>query len=114
MGAERLPMRRIREVLRLKYERGLSQRAIAAACGVGAGTVCEYLDRVERAGLGWPLPEEMDDAALEARLFPPAQSSRERVAPDLLHIHQELRKVGVTLHLLWEEYRQVHGESGYG
>jgi transposase len=112
MGAERLPMRKIREILRLKHE-GLGHRAIAQACGVGVGTVSEYLRRVQRAGLGWPLPPEVDEPTLEARLFPPAETGRERVAPDLVWIHQELKRVGVTLHLLWEEYREVHGD-GYG
>jgi transposase len=107
-------MRQIREVLRLKHEKGLSQRAIARACGLGSGTVSEYLGRGKGAGLCWPLPAEMDDAALEARLFPRPEAGRERVQPDLLHIHQELRRAGVTLYLLWEEYRQAYGESGYG
>ncbi len=114
MGAERLPMRRIREVLRLKYEGGLRHRAIARACGVGVGTVWEYVDRARRAGLGWPLPTNLDDTALEARLFPAPQPGRERAMPDLASLHQELKGVGVTLHLLWEEYRGVHGEDGYG
>jgi transposase len=106
-------MRQLREILRLKQEQGLHHRAIARACGVGVGTVSEYLRRVKAAGLGWPLPPELDEAALEARLFPPAGPVRERVAPDPAWIHQELRRVGVTLHLLWEEYRQVHPD-GYG
>jgi transposase len=114
MGAERLPMRRIREVLRLKYERGLSHRAIARASGVGVGTVWEHLARAKRAGLAWPLPAELDDSELEARLFPPPPVGRERVMPDLAEVHQELKGVGVTLHLLWQEYREVHGEGGYG
>ena len=107
-------MRQIREVLRLKHEKGLSQRAIARACGLGSGTVSEYLGRVKGAGLCWPLPAEMDDAALEARLFPRPEAGRERVQPDLLLVQQELRRAGVTLYLLWEEYRQAHGENGYG
>ena len=113
MGAQRLPMRRIREILRLKHESGLSQRAVAQACGVGLGTVSEYLGRAARAGLGWPLPPELDEAALEARLFVPSALARERVSPDLVLVHQELKRVGVTLHLLWEEYREVHPD-GYG
>lgn len=113
MGAERLPMRQIREILRLKHERGLSYRAIARACGVGVGTVAEYLGRSERAGLGWPLPPELDEAALEARLFPPPEPGRDRIAPDLVWIYSELKRAGVTLHLLWEEYRAVHAD-GYG
>ena len=113
MGASRLPMRQIREILRLKYEGGLGHRAIARSCGVGLGTVSEYVGRARRAGLAWPLPPELDDAALEARLFVPAAPGRERAAPDLVWIHQELKRAGVTLHLLWEEYRTAH-EDGYG
>ena len=113
MGAERLLMRQIREILRLKHERGLHHRAIAKSCGVGVGTVSEYLRRVQQAGLTWPLPPELDDAALEVRLFKPPEVVRERAAPDLAWIHQELKRTGVTLHLLWEEYREVHPD-GYG
>jgi len=114
MGAKRLPMRKLREILRLKYERHLRHRAIARACGVGVGTVSEYLRRAQRAGVGWPLPEGLDDATLEARLFvPPTEPRRERIPPDLVAIHQELKRSGVTLHLLWEEYRQVQPQ-GYG
>jgi transposase len=112
MGAERLPMRRIREILRLKNEGGLSHRAIAQACGVGLGTVSEYLQRAERCGLAWPLPAELDEAALEALLFPTARMLKRRL-PDLAELHQELKRAGVTLHLLWEEYREVHSD-GYG
>ena len=113
MGAERLLMRQIREILRLKYEGGLGHRAIARACGVGVGTVSEYVGRALRAGLAWPLPCSMDEAALEAVLFPAPTAGRDRVAPDLAGVHQELKRVGVTLHLLWEEYRQVYPD-GYG
>ena len=101
MGAKRLSMRQLREILRLKHEQQLTHRAIARACGVGVGTVSEYVGRAARAGLEWPLPGELDEAALEARLFPGAgPGSRERVAPDIERIHQELKRVGVTLHLL--------------
>ncbi len=113
MGAKRLPMRQIREILRLKHGQGLHHRAIARACGVGAGTVSEYLQRAQRAGLGWPLPAELDDTALEARLFQAPAPAAGRAVPDYSSVHQELKRVGVTLHLLWEEYRQVHPE-GYG
>jgi transposase len=105
-------MRQIREILRLKHE-GLGHRAIARACGAGVGTVSEYLRRAQRAGVGWPLPPELDETTLEARLFPPAEPGREQVPPDLVWIHQELKRPGVTLHLLWEEYREVH-RDGYG
>ncbi len=113
MGAERLLMRQIRGILRLKHEQGLHHRAIARACGVGVGTVSEYLQRVQQAGLGWPLPPELDDAALEARLFTAPAPARERMAPDCVWIHQELKRTGVTLALLWQEYRENHAH-GYG
>jgi transposase len=111
---ERLPMRKIREILRLRHEKGLSQRAVAAACGMGAGTVSEYLSRAVQAGVHWPLPPELDDSVLEARLFPTLPPCGGRVPPDLPWVHQELKKAGVTLLLLWEEYRQAHVESAYG
>jgi len=115
MGAERLPMKRIREVLRLRHEKGLSQRLIARACGMGAGTVSEYLARATQAGVTWPVPVDLDDASLEARLFPVVPPGEERVPPDLLKIHQELKlkRPGVTLLLLWQEYREAHAD-GYG
>ncbi len=112
MGAARLLMRRIREVLRLKHERGLGHRAIAKACGVGVGTVSEYVTRASRAGLSWPLPSELDDSSLEARLFSAPASVSDRTLPDCDRIHQELKRVGVTLQLLWEEYREDHA-NGY-
>ena len=77
-------MRKIREILRLRHEKGLSQRAVAAACGMGAGTVSEYLSRAAQAGVHRPLPPELDDSVLEARLFPTLPPGGGRVAPDLL------------------------------
>lgn len=112
MGAERLPMRRTRDVLRLKHE-GLSHRAIARACSIGVGTVSDYVQRAARAGLGWPIPHDVDDAALEGRLFSQPTPAVDRAMPDLSSIHQELKRTGVTLQLLWEEYREVHPEAGY-
>ena len=108
MPARRLLMRKIREVLRLRHEQGLSHQAVARVCALGVGTVNRYLRRAVEAGLGWPLPVELDDAALEARLFPRAAPVHERVRPECAHIHRELKRDGVTLQLLWEEYAQVH------
>ncbi len=59
MPTERLSMRRIRDVLRLKHAQGLSERAIATSLGLGKGTVGAYLGRARKAGLGWPLPEAL-------------------------------------------------------
>jgi transposase len=107
-------MRRLRDVLRLKYEAGLPHRAIAQACSVGLGTVSSFLTRATAAGLTWPLPEGLDDAALEARLFArPADAARlDRTVPEWPHLHQELKRSGVTLQLLWNEYRAAH-PTGY-
>ena len=115
MATTRLPMRRLRELLRLKYEAGLSHRAIAQACMVGLGTVTSYLQRAAAAGLTWPLPEDLDEATLEARLFarPRFASARHRPLPDWPPLHHELKKPGVTLQLLWLEYRAQH-PTGYG
>ncbi|MBI2829418.1 MAG: IS21 family transposase [Acidobacteria bacterium] len=105
-------MRKLRELLRLKYEAGLSHRAIAQACAVGLGTVTTYLQRAAAAGLRWPLPDDLDDAALDARLFARAAGPPDRVVPDWSALHQELKKPGVTLALLWTEYRALH-PGGY-
>lgn len=115
MSQERLPLRKIREVLRLHHEAGLSNRAIARACRVSNSTVGEYLRRAGDAGLGWPLPEGMDEDGLYRRLFPEPTNpgAQERAMPDWETVHRELSKRGVTLMLLWEEYRENHPE-GYG
>ncbi len=67
MGEKRLPMRKLREILRLKYARRMGHRAIARACGVGVGTVSEYVSRARDADLSWPLPSDLDDGTLEAQ-----------------------------------------------
>ena len=71
MSRERLSMRKVKDVLRLKWGSGLSERKIARTCGIARSTVAEYLRRAQTAGLIWPLPDDVDDAALEQRLFPP-------------------------------------------
>jgi hypothetical protein len=71
VAAVRLSVRKIKEVLRLHHERGLSARQIARACGIGRTTVAAYLSRAKAAGLSWPLPEDLDHRTLEERLFPP-------------------------------------------
>ena len=100
-------MRKIREVLRLKFEERLGHRAIAAACGIGASTVSDYVARAGQHGVAWPLAPELDDVALEQALFPAAAPTFEaRVAPDLRAVHEELKRKGVTLRLLWHEYAE--------
>jgi transposase len=116
MPTERLSMRRIRDLLRLKYAQGLSSRAIASSLSISKGAVGAYLSRVRAAGLSWPLPPELDDDdALELLLFPGQIGSRvpERPVPDWGAVDRELRRKGVTRALLWEEYRATYPE-GYG
>ncbi len=111
MGAKRLQMRKLREILRLKYARRMGHRAIARACGVGVGTVSEYVRRARQAGLSWPLPADLDDRTLEAQLFAAPEPDRDRIPPDTARIHRELKRTGVTLQLLWEEYAEVHPDG---
>ena len=106
-------MRKIREVLRLHHEAGLSQKKIAQAIGISKGAVAKYLSLSRAQGFEWPLPPEVDDAALEQRLFPVAERPVRLVEPDFGVIHQELKRKGVTLQLLWSEYMTVHGERAY-
>ena len=115
MPAERLSMRKVREVLRLKYACGASERVIARSVGIGRTAIGEYIRRAAVIGITWPVPEELDDAALERKLFAPAgyNPPRSKPLPEWGHIHAELRRRGVTLALLWEEYRGLHPD-GYG
>ena len=100
MAKRRLPMRQLRQILKLKYHTGLTHREIAKACSIGAGTVSTYIARAREAGLTWPLPPELDDATLEKRLFKLAQvAGTARPLPEWATIHRELKRVGVTLHL---------------
>jgi transposase len=113
MPAARSSMRKIKEVLRLKYESELSCRQIAASLKLSVGVISKYTKAAEAAALSWPLPDGMDDATLEAQLFPPAASAREHVMPDCAFIHQELKRKGVTLMLLWEEYQASCAGQAY-
>ncbi len=98
-------MRRIREVLRLKHECALSNAQIAAALGIAKGSVANYLAAANAAGLSHTDALALDDATLDARLHPQRYVYPEFAVPDFVHIHRELRRKGVTLQLLWEEYR---------
>ena len=105
-------MRKIREVLRLYFAAALSIRAIARSLGTSPSTVGDYLRRAKVAGLSWPVPESVDDAGLERRLFPvPLPSRTARPLPDWSEVHRELRRKNVTLSLLWQEYKETHPEG---
>jgi transposase len=94
-------MRKIREILRLKWEQGLSHRQIAESCQVARPTVTEYLERATAVGLSWPLPVDLDETALERLLFPPRVRPTEpqRAVPDWGTVHTELQRKSVTLFL---------------
>jgi transposase len=99
----------------LRLGRRLSQRAVADSVGLSLGAVNGYLGRARRAGLGWPLPDDLDDERLERLLFPPPPDvpAERRPVPDWAAVHRELRRPNVTLALLWEEYRSG-GADGFG
>lgn len=108
-------MKKIREVLRLKFDKGASVRQIAGSCKVSVSTVSEYLCRADAAGFRWPLPDGLTDEELDRALYPPAVKAGEppRPLPDWSKVRSELSRKGVTLLLVWREYRQAHPE-GYG
>jgi len=115
MPQERLTMRKIREILRMKWELKLSERVIARSCCISRSTVAEYVRRAEAAGLKWPLPEDQNDNQLFELLYPKTQqlTPKATTMPDWEKVHLELRKKGVTLRLLWVEYLEKNPE-GYG
>jgi hypothetical protein len=92
-------IRRRETLLRLRLSSGLSQRVVGESVGLSQGAVCHYLNRAQRAGLSWPLPDGLDDQALEALLFPPPPDipPDRRPKPDLAWVHRELRRPNVTL-----------------
>jgi transposase len=107
-------MRKVRDVLRLKHTLGMSLRQISEATGVGKTVVGEYVRRAAVIGITWPVPEEIDDAELERRLFPVAgATAAPRPAIDWRQVHEEMKRRSVTLVLLWQEYR-AEQVDGYG
>ena len=113
MPAERLTMRKIREVFRLKFDCDISNRQIAKSCNIARSTVAEYLFRFQQAALSWPLPQDIDDNQLEQLLYPqmPTLPAHERPLPDWSYIHQQLRHKSVTLMLLWQEHKELHPQG---
>ena len=104
MAQRRLTMRKIKEILRLKWGLGLSARQVAASLRISHSTVGEYLKRAEQAGLDWAQVESMSEASIAEQLFPPKKANRERAEPDWAQVDIELQQKGVTRMLLWEEY----------
>jgi transposase len=115
MPQEALSMRKIREVLRLRYDLGLLQQEIARSCSICQSSVHRYLERASAAGLSWPLPEDCDDRRLNELLFPSEPSGERppaRAPLDFAEIQRQLQShKHMTLQLLWEEYRQGQPEG---
>jgi transposase len=111
MPKERLSMRKIRDVLRLTAA-GTSARQIAESLGMARSTVAECARRATLAGVSWPIPEGLDEAELERRIYPPVLSDKALPPlPDWSEVHAELSRKGVTLMLLWQEYKAGHPDG---
>jgi len=116
MANRRLPVRKTKEILRLKYACGLSAREIARSCNVARSTVADYLRRAMAAGVNWPEVADLTEAQLEQRLFPTEHlpSSVHRPPPDCEHIYNQLRcyrNINLTLTQLWLEYKAEHPDG---
>ena len=105
MPAHRMNMRMIKDVLRLKFDGGFSHDRIAASLGISKGVVTKYVGLAGAAGLDWAIACDMDEGELERRLLGKPTGPAAYAQPDYGRIHQELRRKGVTLTLLWEEYQ---------
>jgi len=117
VSAFRMPMFKTKDVLRMHFEARLSRRQIARALSLSRAGVQTTIGRAEKAGLAWPLPEEMTDAALESRLYPSPTSTTGRPPiplPDWSEVRRELTNKHVTRRIVWEEYRDKHPDGiGY-
>ncbi len=115
MARKPVSMRKAKEILRLKHEQGLTNRQIGACLNLSHVSVGKYLRRAATVGLGWPLPENVREDAIDVLLLSGASTSKQppRPLPDATQIYGELQRKHVTLRLLWEEYRREHLD-GYG
>lgn len=115
MAKARLSMRKIREVLRLKFDCALSGHQIAQSCQISRSTVADYLCRFEKAGLSWPLPEDLSEEELDTKLFPlGASEPSAKPLPDFDYIYREIKahkKFNLTLDQLWREYKEQYPEG---
>jgi transposase len=102
-------MLKAREILRLKFEAGLSLREIGRSCNCGKSTVSEVLERAEKAGITWPI--DLSDKQLMSALYPPVEIRNAPPEPDLEYVFYEMKKKSVTLMLLWEEYKDKHPDG---
>ena len=112
MAKAPLSMRKIESVLSLRHQ-GLSVREIGLSLSLSPSTVNDYLRRATAAGISWPLAPEWGERELHQALFEAANAVRRRPQPDCAYLHGELRKKGVTLQLLHEEYLALYPDDGY-
>jgi hypothetical protein len=113
MPTKRLSMRRIHRLMTLRFGAGAATREISRELGISHSTVREYLSRIAAAGISWPLPAEVTDEELERQLFVNGGAragARHYVEPDWA-VARELKRPGVNLMILWEEYRAVHADG---
>ena len=121
MSRSHVSMRKVREILRLRFDLKHSYQKIAASVGVSSSTASDTCARAKRAGLSWPLPPELTDGELEDLLYPSAASKSDHLACstettdsksiDFPYIHKELKRKSVTLTLLWNEYNTQHPDG---
>jgi transposase len=112
-------MRKIKEVLRLKFESQLSEHEIAYSCQISRTTVRDYIKRATTAGLDWSEASALNEEQIIGRLFPVilaalAMPGEERPLPDFQYIYDQLktyRKYNLTLTQLWSEYKEAHPEG---
>ena len=111
MATQRLSMRKIREIVRMKSE-GRSHREVAASLRLSVGVVSKIVKRAELAGVAWPAADQLKDSELEERIYgPPRKPGAQRPLPDPTYIHTERKKVGVTLELLHLEHLEQHPDG---
>src|SRR5687767_1486804 len=114
MPMPRVTIKTFKEVLRCKFELRLSNRQIGESLAISPSTVSDCLTAAKKVGVDWPLSETQSEAELEQLLYPSVSTpNRSAVLPDWAAVHQELKRKGVTLCLLWEEYSAAHGEQTY-
>lgn len=114
MPAERVSMRRVREILRYRFEQRFGHKAISRRVGAAPSTVRETLRRAAVAGLTWPLGDEVSDAVLEAALYRAAGTKtghRRCPEPDWPAVHRELKRKHVTQQIVWDEYIALHPDG---
>lgn len=111
MSRKGLSMRKVREVLRLRFGMGLTARQVSRSLNLSHSTVSDYVRRARAAGISWPLPEGSDDAWLKEKLFGRRPQKERRPLPDMAYVYRELKRKHVTLELLWEEYKRDHPDG---